>query len=564
MKNKRARLPRVVANRQVRRNVQVMMRYLGVVIVLMLVYTQLFHFFMTHFEGRTYSWVTGLYWTLTVMSTLGFGDITFTTDAGRIFTMVVLITGVVMLLVVLPFIFIRLAPWLEARLRMSAPRRVPADTRGHVILCAYDPIAPGLMARMEQEGIPYFLLEPDPVVASDRLVHGQSVVQGDIESKRTYQALRVDRARMVVANSQDTINTNITLTVREVAPSVPIVALVEDDRSIDVLEFSGATRVLPLKQWLGEQLASRVNAMHAQLHPLGRYEDLLLAELPLHHIPLAGKTIRETHLREHTGVSIVGVWERGELLPARPDLRLTESSVAVIIGTEAQFELLNDLLMIYDINPNPVLVIGGGAVGTAAIRALARKETPVHLVDKDPMVCARLRGLCKAVFTGHAAALEVLQEAGIMTAPSVILTTNDDAMNIYLTSYCRHLNPDLHIVSRITHERNVKALYRAGADFVLSYHSLGVEAIFSILKNKELVVLGERVDLFAVPLPPALYGKTLAESEIGAHTGLNVIAVRRNNRIDTHLSAATVLTPDSELLMIGDLDQRRQFNSLFR
>ena len=51
----------------------------------------------------------------------------------------------------------------------------------------------------------------------------------------------------------------------------------------------------------------------------------------------------------------------------------------------------------------------------------------------------------------------------------MLLTTNDDAMNIYLAVYCRKLNRDLRIVSRITHERNVEAIHRAGADFVLRF-----------------------------------------------------------------------------------------------
>ena len=43
------------------------------------------------YEGRSYSWITGFYWTLTTMSTLGFGDITFTSDIGKIFSVVVLL-----------------------------------------------------------------------------------------------------------------------------------------------------------------------------------------------------------------------------------------------------------------------------------------------------------------------------------------------------------------------------------------------------------------------------------------------------------------------------------------
>ena len=59
------------------------------------------------------------------MTTLGFGDITFTSDIGRLFSIVVLLSGVVFLLVMLPFLFIRLfyAPWLEARVRLRGAAR---------------------------------------------------------------------------------------------------------------------------------------------------------------------------------------------------------------------------------------------------------------------------------------------------------------------------------------------------------------------------------------------------------------------------------------------------------
>jgi voltage-gated potassium channel len=55
----------------------------------------------------------------------------------------------------------------------------------------------------------------------------------------------------------------------------------------------------------------------------------------------------------------------------------------------------------------------------------------------------------------------------------------------YLSSQLgRRLNPKLRIVSRITHERNIEAVHRAGADFVLSYTSLGVESIMSLERQR--------------------------------------------------------------------------------
>ena len=60
---------------------------------------------------------------------------------------------------------------------------------------------------------------------------------------------------------------------------------------------------------------------------------------------------------------------------------------------------------------------------------------------------------------------DLLKKAGIMEAPSVLLSTNNDTMNIYLASYCRQLNKELKIVSRISEARNIDIIHKAGADF---------------------------------------------------------------------------------------------------
>lgn len=553
------------SDKTVQRNVRALLKYVAFVALVVVIFAELFHLIMVHVEGQEHSWFTGLYWTLTVMSTLGFGDITFQSDLGRIFSMVVLVSGVVLLLIVLPFAFIRFfyAPWLEAQIRHRAPSKVPADTSGHVIICDYDTIAPGLIERLKAEGIPYFVLEPEPTLASDRYLDGVSTIVGDLDNSETYEALQLEKARMVIANREDTVNTSIILTVREVAPNVPIIATAAKVNSIDVLKLSGADHVLCLKQFLGEQLANRISASRAHSYVVGHLEDLLVAELPLHRTPFAGKTIRETRLREISGVSIIGVWEKGRMEPAGPDIALSNSSVLVIIGTEAQLDELDDLLIIYNINDNPVLIVGGGTVGTAAAKALRQQDIPVHIVEQDPVVCNRAGAHCQAVFAGDAEDYDLLNEAGILDAPSVLLTTHDDAMNIYLTSYCRQLNSDLRIVSRITQERNLDAIHRAGADFVLSYASLGVETIFSILQGKELIMLAAGIDLFSIALPLSLHGKQLAETNIGARTGLNVVGIQDDGGVRTNLSGETVLEPGVELLMMGSNQQRHEFSEAF-
>ena len=503
-------------------------------------------------------------WTLVVMTTLGFGDITFTSDIGRLFSMLVMVSGVVFLLVMLPFLFIRLfyAPWLESRVRLRAPREVRAGTRGHVIITEYDAVAAGLVERLHAAGIPYFIVEPDAAKAARFVSEDLSVIAGENDSRVTYERLHSSDARLVVANCEDTVNTNITLTVREVAPLVHVAAIVEEDDSVDILRLSGATTVLALKRQLGESLANRVETGRTEAHVVGSFHNVHVAELPVKNTLLAGSLVRETRLRELTGLSVVGLWERGRLKPAFPHTEMGPDAVAVVAGSANQIRALNTLIA-REGTTAPVLVIGAGKVGQAAARALKQKALEVCVLDRDEKALGILASEVDAVYAGDAADRETIERAGIGRAASVLLTTNDDAVNIYLAVYCRKLNPRLRIVSRITHERNVEAIHRAGADFVLSYTSLGVDSIMSLVNGDATVMLGEGVRLFQVRVPASLAGQPLAKTGIGSRTGLSVVAMEEKETLTTQMTAETVLPSGGTMLMLGNADQRQRFAEAF-
>ncbi|MEM7417152.1 MAG: NAD-binding protein [Gemmatimonadota bacterium] len=549
-----------------RRRVAPFSRFLALLVASILLYGWLFHVIMG-WEGQEHTWFTGIYWALTVMSTLGFGDITFHSDLGRAFSTLVLLTGIVLLLVILPFLFISsiYAPWLEerARARVRSMRRVPEGVEDHVLVCANDPLALGLIRRLKLAGIRAFLIEPDAEDAMALADRGIPAVTGNIDSIETYRAMRADKARLVVANASDTVNSNIILTVRALTESVPIVALAESLDSVDVLELSGATHVLTLKQRLGEQLANRVSGGSAHANIIGSLQDLKLAEFPVHNTPFQGSTIRDTGLGTYTGVSIVGVWRRGQLHQVDPDFRLTPQCVPVVLGTAEQLEALDEVLVIYDANPNPVLVIGGGKVGRSASRAIKNRGMSVNVVERNEELEPRIAGIPDRVIIGDAADRHVLEGAGIRDTPCVLLTTHDDAMNVYLTVYCRRLNPDARILTRATHRRNVEAIQRAGADFVLSYADIGVQTTFSIARGRDISVLGEGLSMHSVPVPASLVGATLGEADIVAKTGLSVIAIEAKGNLAASPGAKHVLKSDTELIALGDADQRERFNQVF-
>jgi voltage-gated potassium channel len=555
-----ATLAYFLGNRSTQRNLRALLRFVAVLVAMMAAYTVIFHF-IAAYEGQRHSWISGLYWTVVTMTTLGYGDIVFTSDLGRAFSSWVILSGVLFLLILLPFAFIQFfyAPWIEAQTQLRAPRRLPESTHGHVILTHYDAVATSLIPRLKTYNRPYVVIEPDVQRALELFDEGVRVMVGDLDDQHTYHNARVEHAALVVAGADDYLNTNIAFTVRELTERVPIVAKVREQSSVDIMQLAGATHVLHLAELLGRALARRTLGGHTRASEIGRFGELIISEAPVMGTPLVGKTIKQTRLREVTGLNIVGVWERGALEIPHPEMSINPHTVLVLAGSEAQFDAFDALVCIYNLEDAPVVILGGGRVGRAIATSLDEQEIPYRIVEQN----AALIGEGDRYVHGSAADLDVLERAGIRAAPTAIVTTHDDATNIYLTIYCRKLRPDIQIVARATLDRNVSTLHRAGADFVMSYGSMGANAIFNVLEKGDIVMLAEGLNVFRYPIPPNLVGNALAGSRIRESSGCSVLAIELGSQTWLNPDPTTPLPEGGELILIGTNTSEQRFVEQF-
>lgn len=545
----------VMRTRRQRRNVRMLGWLLLIFLLLLAAFSTTFHWLMAR-EGQEHSWVTSVYWTFVTMSTLGFGDITFHSDAGRLFTIVVLLAGTVFLLVLLPFIFIQFffTPWMEAQEAALVPRRLSAKTSGHVLLTRVGVVEESLVPLLDLAGIEAYVIAADTAEATPLLDAGYRVMVGPLDDPATYRAARIEAAGLVATTRADTANTNVAFTVRETGATVPIVATASSDTAVDILEMAGCTRVIRLGHMLGEAIARRVLGRDGRTRIVGRFDDLRIAEAMVAGTDLTGRTVAAARLREEAGVHAVGVWRRGAFAPARADTRLEEASVLLLAGTEDQLARY-DRLHGHAVPVGTTIVIGGGRVGRATMAALLAEGSEARLVERDP---ARVRDRDRTV-CGDASDHEVLVRAGIDSCVSVVITTHDDDVNIYLTLYCRRLRPDVQIIARSNRARNVSTLHRAGADFVMSYGETGAMAIANLLKRVDILLVSEGLHVFRVDTPPSLVGRCLADSDIGRATGCTVIAIGREDHFDTNPDALTTIEADSELVLVGDVEAESRF-----
>ncbi|HEB68013.1 MAG TPA: potassium channel protein [Desulfobulbus sp.] len=551
-------------NQRTRRNLIVLSKFLFFLIGIISLYSVLFHILM-QYEGREYSWITGFYWSLTVMSTLGFGDITFHTDLGLFFTLIVLLSGVVFLLILLPFTLVHFfyAPWLDAQEKVRTPRELPEKISGHIILTHLEPITINLIKKLKKYHYPYALVIPDLNRAQKLHDQGYDVVVGELDDPETYRRLRINKAALVVTTNDDLTNTSIAFTIRELTDNVPIVTNAENEHSIDILEFPGNTHVVEFTKMLGQGLARRTSGVCMGTSVIGNFGRILIAEDPASGTPFKGKTLEETKIRKKTGLTVVGLWERGKFSDPSPQTVITPYMVLVLAGSKEQlqkYDALFNAACSPQLNNSPALILGGGRVGQAAAETLKNHHIKYTLIEKKPAVVMESQD---NYILGDAADINTLRNAGIENAHTVLITTHNDAMNIYLTFYCRQLRPDIEIISRAIEERTVSKLYRAGADLVMSSASMASNSILNFLRPNELSMFTEGLNIFSCPVPKSLIGKALLKSRIKEQTGCTVIAINSSGEQKVGPDPATRFQKHDEIILIGTTEAEAGFLELY-
>jgi voltage-gated potassium channel len=543
-----------------RRNVRFLVWFSVILLLLIAVFTALFHAIMLY-EHQEHSWLSGLYWVMVTMSTLGFGDITFKSDIGRFFSVVVLLSGMIFLLILMPFTFIEFfySPFVKAQHEARAPRAVTQSLRDHVILTHVDDVSLTLIRRLDRYRFPYVLVVPDVEQALALHDVGIKVVVADLNDPAGFLSCGFDRAAMVVATADDFSNTSIAFSARELSAGTLIVTTASSPNSVDVLRLAGANHVMQLGETLGTALARRTIAADAQAHVIGSFGDLRIAEAMVAGTPLAGKTLAESRLRELVGVNVLGLWQRGTFRAATPDVVLTPDSMLVLAGSEEQMASYDGLFCIYHRSHAPSIIIGAGRVGRAVSRVFDEMDLDYRIVDKLP----ERRTRAEKFICGNAADLEVLERAGLREAPAVIITTREDAVNIYLSIYCRKLRPDIQIVARSNTDGNVVRLHNAGADVVMSYASMGSNILFNLFRRENTLLVAEGLNVFRLPTPKELQDKSIAETEVRSRTGCNIIAVQRGTRQIVNPPPDTVLEASDEIILIGTLATEDAFFSKY-
>ena len=181
-----------------------------------------------------------------------------------------------------------------------------------------------------------------------------------------------------------------------------------------------------------------------------------------------------------------------------------------------------------------LIVCGTGRVGqaiTGFVRSIGQEV--VVVVDRDP---ARFSDRDVLHVLGDATSDEILRQAGIERAATLVTALGTSVDNLYVTLSSRKMNPDLFIVSRADDSEAMAKMLQAGADRAVNPYEIGGSRMASLAIQPNVadfvdVVVHDgtfEAKLREIRLPEgcAFVGRTIDELTIRQETGAVVLSVR--------------------------------------
>jgi voltage-gated potassium channel len=220
------------------------------------------------------------------------------------------------------------------------------------------------------------------------------------------------------------------------------------------------------------------------------------------------------------------------------------------------------------------IICGYGRVGRRVADEFRAAGVAYVVLDFSAEAIAAAREHGDLLVEGDATEDRDLERAGLEHARGLVVSSDSDADNLYVTLSARAAVPGLYIVARAADEDAEKKLKLAGADrVVLPYATAGRVMANLVLRPQVTEFLdavttatGPDLHLAQIEVPATCIpaGRTIRETRIRHETGAIVVALRkRDGTFDTTPEPEVVIEAGDVLVGVGTTEELRRLEDLF-
>ncbi len=291
------------------------------------------------------SFLDGLYMTVITVTTVGYQEVHPLSPSGRIFTMLLILGGVVVVTYSLGTVaaFVFTGEW-QAHWRAQRRDQMIHRLHQHVIVCGFGRVGRHVVEELQTEGIPFVVIDRNPDKVRRVEDAGHLSIPGDAAQEANLRAAGIERARGLIAcANSDAENVFIVLTARSLRNDLTIVARADYEESEPKLHRAGANKVIRPNHLAGRRMVGMLTRPEVadfldEITHSGDLE-LLVEQIPVDRSSrLAGLPLAEARKRHDLNLTVLALRQPDGRFLTRVDgtTVLEPGSILIAVGTKPE------------------------------------------------------------------------------------------------------------------------------------------------------------------------------------------------------------------------------------
>src|SRR3954468_7411949 len=221
-----------------------------------------------------------------------------------------------------------------------------------------------------------------------------------------------------------------------------------------------------------------------------------------------------------------------------------------------------------------IIVCGYGRVGRRAGDELRAAGVRYVVLDFSEEALEHAREQDDLFVEGTGSEDDDLVRAGIDRARGIIVASDDDGDNLYITLSVKSRRPDVIVIARGSSEEAERKLKLAGADRVVTPYTTAGRVMAQLMIRPQVTSFvnamtssrGPDLNFEEIEVTPScgVAGRTIGDLGVATRTGANIVAVRRHDgALEMRPTKDTRLEESDVIVGLGSTDEIRRLEELF-
>lgn len=292
--------------------------------------------------------IDSFYTTVITLSTVGYGLEYPLSPDGKIFVIIFITTTVgTFLYAVSSFSAIIIEGELSSVIGKYQDTRKIMKMKDHYVVCGFSRVGEQIANELEQENRTFVVIErnPEKVTKNAWRKKNIQIIQGDATNEMVLRQAHIENAAgLLAALPSDADNVFITLTAKELNPSLKIVSRASEEINRSKMITAGANHVIVPNKIAGKRMSQTLTkpfltTFVSMITGSGKFSNYELEEIRCVEYPkLLGRTLEELSIRRNTGALVLAHVDDHDVFNLNPphSVTLDENDEIIVMGTREQ------------------------------------------------------------------------------------------------------------------------------------------------------------------------------------------------------------------------------------